>query len=105
MNNNERKAAIFAGYLERHGVPYDENVRPDLSLIALKHHTEQIQFTFDWCDGDVIMDTYSTFNGEEDECVESYGFPWDGEGDITRDSPRDMAYKVIDYYETIQEGA
>ena len=51
------------------------------------------------------MDTYSTFNGEEDEYVESYGFPWDGEGDITRDYPRDMAYKVIDYYETIREGA
>lgn len=105
MNNNERKAAIFAGYLERHGVPYYKNVRSNFLVMGFKNHTEQIQFTFDWCDGDVIMDTCSKFNGEEDEYVESYGFPWDGEGDITRDYPRDMAYKVIDYYEAIQEGA
>ena len=102
MKNNERKAAIFAGYLEMHGVPYDCAVHDVLSLID---RVEQIQFTFDWCDGDVIMDTLSVFNGEEDKYVESYGFPWDGEGDITRDYPEEMAYRIINYYETIQEGA
>lgn len=102
MNNNEYKAAIFAGYLETHGVPYDRAVH---DVLSLEGRVEQIQFTFDWCDGDVIMDTLSVFNGEEDKFVESYGFPWDGEGDITRDYPKEMAYRVINYYETIQEGA
>lgn len=101
MNNNEYKAKIMSNYFDAHDVPYNCAVRSDISI---DERAEQVQFTFDWCGGDVIMDTLSVFNCEEDRLVESYMFPWD-EDDITRDYPEEMAKRITQYYNEIREGA
>lgn len=53
------------------------------------------QFTFDWCDGDVIAHRYSL--GIEQGMVESYRFPWD-EGNVTTDTPQRMASRIACLY-------
>jgi len=101
MNNNERKAKIMSDYFDKNNVPYKCRT---LDEVSIPGRGIQIQFLFSWCNGDVIMDALSALNWEEGKCVESMGFPWDEE-DITRDYPEEMAKRIIQYYNEIQEGA
>lgn len=105
MNNNERKATIFADDLDGHGILYDGNIPSDLSATTSKNHAEQIQLTSDRCDEDIIVNTYSTFNSEEDTFVDFDCFSWDGEVGITRDYLKNMMHRAIDCCDTFQEGA
>ena len=100
MDNNERKAKIMSNYFDKNNVPYKCRT---LGEVFIPGHGIQIQFLFGWCGGDVIMDTLSVLNYEEDKCVESMGFPWDEE-DITRDYPEEMAKRITQYYNEIREG-
>ena len=102
MNNNEYKAKIMSNYFDKHNVPY--TCRTCGKVLMPLHGTNQIQFVFNWCYGDVIMDTLTARNVEEDRLVESYSFPWDEE-DVTRDYPERMAKRITQYYHEIQEGA
>ena len=100
MNNNERKAKIMSNYFDKNNVPYKCRT---LGEVVIPKHGIQIQFLFDWCGGDVIMDTLSVLNCEEDKCVESMGFPWE-EDDVTRDYPEEMAKRITQYYNKIRKG-
>ena len=96
-HRNVLKAEIIERIFVEHDIPYILTERPDLSPYSV-----QLQFTFDWCNGDIIMDTCSIFNAEKDPLVESYGFPWDKD-DVTRILPEEMAFKVVNYYYGEQE--
>jgi len=92
MNNNEHKARIMADLFMLTGVPYTlETCEYEFKGLP------QIQITFPWCDGDVIMYAYTLEDPNTSSVVESYNFPWD-EDDVTRDYPEEIAWRIIAYY-------
>ena len=87
-NNDIQQMKQIASILKKNGVPYN-----------LKHHDwAGLQLRFGWCDGDVVCHdgTYHT--------PESYQFPWD-DGDVTRDTPENIANRIIAYYHDLQQPA
>ena len=97
MNNNEHKARIMADLFMLTGVPYTIEEHKGDAFMGLP----QIQITFPWCDGDVIMYPCDGTRAEESHVVESYNFPWDEE-DVTRDYPEEIAWRIIAYYNGLQ---
>lgn len=94
MNNNEHKARIMADLFMLTGVPYKVDEHEDQGAFM---GLPQIQITFPWCDGDVIMYACNLEDPKTSSVVESYNFPWD-EDDVTRDYPEEMAWRIIAYY-------
>lgn len=97
MNNNEHKARIMTDLFMLTGVPYTVEQCERTEFKGLP----QIQFTFPWCDGDVIMYACNFEDPRTSLVVESYGFPWD-EDDVTRDYPEEIAWRIIAYYNGLQ---
>ncbi len=54
------------------------------------------QFNFSWNTNDVVTDP--SCSRYDNDYVESYGFPWD-EDDVTRDTPEEMAKRIVDLYQ------
>lgn len=52
------------------------------------------KWTFPFCEGDVILHSFSYMNGH---CVESYRFPWD-DGDVSALEIREMAERIAHLY-------
>lgn len=57
------------------------------------------QLRFNWCDGDVICHPYSIQS--DNGMVETMGFPWDEETQVTAWFPDEVSYKITKLYNEI----
>ena len=71
----------------------------DIPYIIRNAPESGYQFNFSWHTGDVITDPFcGNPRCADSSYVESYGFPWD-EDDVTRDTPEEMAKRIVDLYQ------
>lgn len=112
-------ADLIEVYLNYYGIPYKRTTtgisvfydqkmrRPEDSF---NDNTQNQQFTFDWCEGDVVIGCMHCTDGYVQlgtvdilkhpyPSIETYHFPWDKEDITVFDSPELFVYLLANYYE------